>query len=127
MLPDAAPAVRHIDWYYTVPDRYEGLLYIYWECEGGEKLVVREGRAHVRFPRDGIVCFKDKFALSRGLAYAQFEDGTHLPTAASRRACDEAQGAVLCLLGTRGSSDRNNGKPIRLVPDPVQRVIGPRG
>ena len=65
VLPDAAPAVRHIDWYYTVPNRYEVLLYIYWSCEGGEKLVVREGRAHIRFPRDGIVCFEDRFASAR--------------------------------------------------------------
>ena len=35
VLPGAAPAVRPIDWYYTVPDRCEGLLYIYYQCEGG--------------------------------------------------------------------------------------------
>lgn len=71
--------------------------------------MVREGRAHIRFRYNGIACIKDKFASNRGLAYAQFEDGTHLPTAASSWECDEARGAVLCQLGTGSDIARNNG------------------
>ena len=60
-----------VRWEYVVPDNYEGLLAIRFECPGGQQLI-KNGVAHVEFKSDGTFCASD--------SWVQSWEGTWFPT-----------------------------------------------
>ena len=64
-----------VDWYYTIPNAYQGFLVIRYECAGGKPLVILNGKAQIEFNDDGIACIKDAFQPTHGQDFAQDKNG----------------------------------------------------
>jgi len=64
-----------VDWYYTIPNDYQGFLVIRYVCADGKPLLIQNGEAHLEFNDDGTACIKDAFQPSHGQVFAQHRDG----------------------------------------------------
>ncbi len=64
-----------VDWYYTIPNDYQGFLVIRYECAGGKPLVIQSGKARVEFGDDGTACLSSAFQPSHGQDFAQDKSG----------------------------------------------------
>ena len=64
-----------VDWYYTIPDGYQGFLVIRYECAGGKPLVIQDGKIYLEFDDDGTACINDTFRPNHGQVFAQHRNG----------------------------------------------------
>jgi hypothetical protein len=64
-----------VDWYYTIPDGYQGFLVIRYDCTGGKPLVIQNEEIHLEFNNDGTACIKDAFQPTHGQDFAQDKSG----------------------------------------------------
>jgi hypothetical protein len=73
-----------VDWYYTIPDGYQGFLVIRYDCAGGKPLVIQNGEIHLEFSNDGTACIKDAFQPTHGQVFAASKSGAPIRNASSR-------------------------------------------
>ncbi len=72
-----------MDWYYTIPDGYQGFLAIRYECAGGKPLVIQDGKTYLEFNGDGTACVKDAYESSHGQVFVQQRNGQPVRVASS--------------------------------------------
>jgi hypothetical protein len=73
-----------VDWYYTIPDGYQGFLVIRYDCTDGAPMVIQNGEIHLEFNDDGTACIKDAFQPTHGQVYATSKSGKSIKAASSR-------------------------------------------
>jgi len=67
-------------WIMIVPDGYEGLVAIHYECPGGKPLQRNSRTVTVEFDHAGVLCTSDSHLPSRGpLPEVRTSSGTHIP------------------------------------------------
>jgi hypothetical protein len=64
-----------VDWYYKIPDGYQGFLVIKYDCAGGKPLVIENGEIHLEFSNDGTACISTAFQASHGQVFAGNKSG----------------------------------------------------
>ena len=64
-----------VDWYYIIPNNYQGFLVIRYECAGGRPLVIQDGKAQIEFNDDGTACISNAFQASHGQVFAASKSG----------------------------------------------------
>ena len=90
-----------IDWYYTVPDDYQGFLVIRYDCVGGKPLLIQNGKAQIEFLDNGTACISDAFQASQGQVFAENKSGRPVKVAGAGAPWNE-KGYALYGDGVRG-------------------------
>ena len=72
--------VRTVRWHLIVPQGYEGMLAIHYQCPGGKPLPVTNKTIRVAFARNGVYCTSDDSFGYRGPApVIEHPNGTRIP------------------------------------------------
>jgi len=64
-----------VDWDYIIPNGYQGILVIRYECPGGNPLNIQNGKIRLEFNDDGTACIKDKFLQTSGKMFIHNKAG----------------------------------------------------
>jgi hypothetical protein len=90
-----------VDWYYTIPDGYQGFLVIRYDCADGDPLMIKDGKAYLEFNDNGTACIKDAFQASHGQVFAQYRNGQSIRLAGTRATWNQG-GYAFYTDGVRG-------------------------